>query len=145
MVDDGIVVAQERPSGGSRFAVKLEEIEISGLMCLSNPRPLQDVGPSGTPLDKWCKLECCGQLLRAGWSVSSNLVLQNLERDGPREFPPRALHAQESYWKCLVRSDTLFGKHSDLMRIAHVAPNNYYVCLLRLEDLTPITALGPEN
>lgn len=79
------------------------------------------------------KLDMALECARQGWTLvpgaSPDLLL-----GGPRVCSSAMIAKSMLYFQCMLQAERVFGKGAD--RIMPAMPNNYYKCLLHMEDLT---------
>ena len=89
------------------------------------------------PIEKQCKLEVFHSLLNSGWEGGADP--KSDVKAGKRKKYKIVDHSLErpvSYLLAMHESEKIFEKKGDIKSIWHNGPNNYYNCLLKLEDLS---------
>ena len=139
LIQWGIVVQRISEFGDAEYAIQGRAVQLQAMTLVD--RPLRAVPDGhclneGPPTLKWSKLELVTYLLSNGWVEAPPAPY--LEKDGPRTFHGSALKQPKAYWMCLARCASIFSKRGNLRRIFHAGKEAYYLCLLRMGDLSEI-------
>ena len=85
---------------------------------------------------KLCKLELLQGLLIDGWTSGADPNSEVKATTKKRKFVDGALDRTHSYLAALSMADDIFKKPGDVKKIWQRGPNNYYLCLTKLDDLS---------
>jgi len=136
----GVLEVRTDDFGENQYAVLLEAMRVEGGVAAE--RPVLDLRVSSPDAEclKMSKMEVVLYLGQSGWTFSEAAPPDLLP--GVHVCPPSNLLRPLAYWQCMAKSDEVFLKPGGLQHIYQFGTDSYYKCLLRLDDLGPVVALG---
>ena len=144
----GIVkVVQDCDGFETEVSLVVANVSVQVVEIMNSPKHIfgrQSGGKKAVALEKYSKLELVEVLLDGGWQSDRDA----LDAGGwyaaadEKVFVLGNLFRSQAYFLALVRSAEIFAKPGGLQHIYHHLPEQYFKCLLNLDDLSPITQLG---
>ena len=131
---------ENRDAAGERqLSLRLDCASLTAALRVSTPNPLRGIGFGRRDIKTFSKLEIVQYLLMRGWKPSAD---EFLEHNGPKHMNKNAIFMSLAYLRVLVVSQAIFLKPGGLQHIWQHGKEYYYNLLLRLQDLSAVTALS---
>jgi hypothetical protein len=139
LANSGIVVCRPDEFGDMSVSLRLSSVQLRGTRSLTSPTLVLNQLPREVALSKMCKLEVLQLLYREGWASIVDAPAAYTQLD-PLEFDSSYIYGPKSYLVALASTSIIFGKPGSDMNLYHRMKDGYYLALLRMPDLTTLSA-----
>lgn len=134
----GLITVRDDGFGTDEYAMNLASVRLSATLRLTNPAALAEIDPRRAKYNSYSKLELVNYLVRLQHKPDNSIHF--LAADAAElTFRPEMLSRSKLYFVSLALKPIIFGK--GLRKMFQCGSENYYKCLIHLQDLSQIAAL----